>query len=409
MLGPPMRILLFTGKGGVGKTTVAAATAVRAARSGGRTLVMSTDPAHSLADAFDVPLGSDPTSVEPNLWGQQIDSQARLEEGWREIQEYVLGLLDWGGVDAVSAEELSVIPGLDEIFALTDVKRVTDDASYDLLVVDCAPTAETLRLLSLPDALNWYFERIFPLERKVAKVVRPVFNRVVGGPLIASDRVMQAVERMHRTLEEVRKILTDQKTSTVRLVMNAEKMVIAEARRTYTYLNLFGYRVDAVVCNRLLPAEVHDPYFEKWKAVQSEHLGTIREAFSPVPVLTVPLYDREMIGVELLDTLGQALYEGSDPAGILYKDEPVKVNKRGDGYVLSLRLPFTEKAELDLLRKGEDIHVKVGPYRRTFMLPSVLARLDIVDAAFEDGRLNISFERREPARGAAPGAAKGGA
>ena len=399
-----MRILIFTGKGGVGKTTVAAATAVRAARSGVKTLVMSTDPAHSLADAFDVPLGGDPTEVESNLWGQQIDAQARLEEGWREIQDYVLGIMEWGGVDAISAEELSVIPGLDELFSLTDVKRASDDGSYDLLVVDCAPTAETLRLLSLPDVLNWYFERIFPIERKVAKVVRPVFNRVIG-PLIANEQVFKAIERMHHTLEDVRGLLTDQKASTVRLVMNAEKMVIAEARRTYTYLNLFGYRVDAAVCNRLLPDEVHDPYFKKWKAVQSEHLETIREAFSPVPVLTVPLYDREMIGVKLLDKLGADLYGEHDPTAILYKDEPVKVRKRGETYILSLRLPFTAKAELDLLRKGDDIHVKVGPYRRTFMLPTILSRLDIADAAFEEGRLNITFARREPQAGVAKGGA----
>jgi arsenite-transporting ATPase len=399
-----MRILIFTGKGGVGKTTVAAATAVRAAKAGLRTLVMSTDPAHSLADAFDVPLGGDATKVNANLWGQQIDAQARLEEGWREIQEYVLGVMEWGGVDAISAEELSVIPGLDELFSLTDVKRASDDGGYDLLVVDCAPTAETLRLLSLPDVLNWYFERIFPIERKVAKVVRPVFNRVIG-PLIANDQVFRAVERMHRTLEDVRALLTDQSASTVRLVMNAEKMVIAEARRTYTYLNLFGYRVDAVVCNRLLPEEVHDPYFQKWKAVQGEHLETIREAFSPVPVLTVPLYDREMIGVRLLDKLGADLYGDHDPSSVLYQDEPVKIRKRGEGYVLSLRLPFTAKTDLDLMRKGEDIHVKVGPYRRTFMLPTVLARLDIADATFEDGRLNIAFIKRDSQAEAAKGGA----
>jgi arsenite/tail-anchored protein-transporting ATPase len=399
-----MRILIFTGKGGVGKTTVAAATAVRAARAGVKTLVMSTDPAHSLADAFDAPLGGDPTVVEKNLWGQQIDSQARLEEGWREIQDYVLGIMEWGGVDAINAEELSVIPGLDELFSLTDVKRASDDGSYELLVVDCAPTAETLRLLSLPDVLNWYFERIFPIERKVAKVVRPVFNRVIG-PLIANDQVFRAVERMHHTLEDVRGLLTDQKASTVRLVMNAERMVIAEARRTYTYLNLFGYRVDAAICNRLLPDEVHDPYFKKWKSVQSEHLETIRESFAPVPVLTVPLYDREMIGTKLLDRLGGDLYAGHDPTDVLYKDEPVKVRKRGDSYVLSLRLPFTAKGELDLLRKGDDIHIKVGPYRRAFMLPTILSRLDIADATFEDGRLNITFARRESKTGSAKGGA----
>ncbi|TML78332.1 MAG: ArsA family ATPase, partial [Actinobacteria bacterium] len=194
-----MRILLFTGKGGVGKTTVAAATALRAARSGQRVLVMSTDPAHSLADSFDLPIGGEATVLEKNLFGQQIDAQKRLEEGWREIQDYVLSLLDWGGVDAVAAEELSIIPGLDEIFSLTDVKKAHDSGSYDLLVVDCAPTAETLRLLSLPDAMNWYIERIFPVERRVMKVVRPVLSRVTSMP-IADDRIFAAISRLHQQL-----------------------------------------------------------------------------------------------------------------------------------------------------------------------------------------------------------------
>jgi arsenite/tail-anchored protein-transporting ATPase len=388
-----VRILIFTGKGGVGKTTVSAATAVRAAKAGMRTLAMSTDPAHSLADAFDVELASDPREIAPNLWAEQIDAQARLEEGWREIQEYVLGLLDWGGVDAVAAEELSVIPGLDEIFSLTDVKRAAESGRYDLLVVDCAPTAETLRLLSLPDAMNWYFERIFPIERKAAKMVRPVVNRVFGGPLIASDQVMKAVERLHRTLEAVRQLLIDKTQSSVRLVVNAEKMVIAEARRTYTYLNLFGYLVDAVICNRLIPATVTDPYFSEWKHLQAEHLAHIHESFAPVPIFTVPLYEREMVGMKLLERLGDDLYNEVDPAAILHEEEPVRVRKHGDGYTLSLRLPFAVKGDIELLRKGEDLYLKVGPYKRALMLPTSLARLEVAGASFEGDRLNIGFRK----------------
>jgi arsenite-transporting ATPase len=397
-----MRILLFTGKGGVGKTTVAAATALRAARAGLRTLAMSTDPAHSLADSFDAPLGSEPTTLEQNLWGQQINAQARLEEGWREIQEYVLSLMDWGGVDAVAAEELSVIPGLDEIFSLTDVKRAAESGKYDMLVVDCAPTAETLRLLSLPEAMNWYIERIFPVERRIVKVARPIISRVTSMP-IADDRIFAAIERLHRTLDAVHKLLIDKTSSSVRLVVNAERMVIAEARRTYTYLNLFGYRVDAVVCNRLIPATVNDPYFEQWKRIQTEHLATITESFAPIPILTVPLYEHEMVGIERLDRLGTELYEGLDPAAILHADDPMTIRKRAGGYVMSLRLPFAGKSDLDLMRKGDDLYVKVGPYKRTIVLPSVLQRLDIASAAFEGDRLEVRFER------AAGAAAKGGA
>src|SRR6266498_1137544 len=285
-----MRILLFTGKGGVGKTTVAAATAVKAAAAGKRTLITSTDPAHSLADSFDTPIASRAQEIAPNLWAEQIDAQERLEANWRDIQEFVVAFLNWAGVDAIEAEELSVIPGLDEIFSLTDVKAHVDSGRFDLLVVDCAPTAETLRLLSLPEAMNWYIERIFPVERRVVKTIRPLLTKLTSMP-IADDRIFAAIERLHRNLDGVRQLLTNDRMSTVRLVVNPEKMVIAEARRTYTYLSLFGYRVDAVVVNRIIPDEVDDPYFGKWKDIQAEHLRTVYESFDPIPILTCRLFD----------------------------------------------------------------------------------------------------------------------
>src|SRR5687767_13922120 len=294
-----MRILLFTGKGGVGKTTVAAATAVRAARAGHRTLVTSTDPAHSLADSFDLPLGPEVSEIADNLWAEQIDAQARLEANYRDIQEHVISLLSWMGVDSVEAEELSVIPGLDEIFSLTDMRRHADSGKFDLLVVDCAPTAETLRLLSLPEVMNWYIERIFPIHRGVTKKIRPVLTKMTSMP-IPDDKIFAAVARLHRNLEAVRKLLTDERTSSVRLVVNPEKMVFAEARRTYTYLSLFGYRVDAVIANRIMPEEVTDAYFKKWKDIHAEHLETIEESFTPVPILRSRLFEQEMVGLELL-------------------------------------------------------------------------------------------------------------
>src|SRR5919197_2550888 len=303
-----MRVLLFTGKGGVGKTTIAAATAVRAAKAGRRTLVMSTDPAHSLADSFDTELGSDTRQVAPNLWAGKIDAQDRLEANWREIQEYMVSLMNWAGVDAIQAEELSVLPGLDEIFSLIDVKRYVDAGEHDLLVVDCAPTAETLRLLSLPEIMNWYIERIFPVERRVVKAVRPLVTKITSLP-IAGDQVFGAVERLHRNLNAVKRILVDEDISTVRLVVNPEKMEIAEARRTYTYLGLFGYRVDAIVVNRIIPDDDTDPYFGKWKDIQAEHLQTVRESFEPVPILTARLFDREMVGLSLLEDMGREVYK----------------------------------------------------------------------------------------------------
>ncbi len=396
-----MRILLFTGKGGVGKTTVAAATAVRAAKAGHRTLVTSTDPAHSLADSFDEPLGDQEHQLAENLWAEQIDAQARLESNWRDIQEHVISLLNWMGVDTVEAEELSVIPGLDEIFSLTDMRRHAESGKYDLLVIDCAPTAETLRLLSLPEVMNWYIERIFPIQRGVVKTIRPVLTRVTSMP-IPDDRIFAAVERLHRNLEVVRKLLTDEKNASVRLVVNAEKMVIAEARRTYTYLNLFGYRVDAVVANRIIPDEVSDPYFGKWKEIQAEHLATIEESFQPVPILQARLFDQEMVGMDLLERMGEEVYGERDVTEVLHRDQPIRVRKKGPWYVLSMRLPFAERGDLDIFRKGDELYVRVGSYKRNIILPAALQRLEVHQArATEDG-LEIRFAEK-PSRTARAG------
>jgi arsenite/tail-anchored protein-transporting ATPase len=392
-----MRVLLFTGKGGVGKTTIAAATAVRAARAGVRTMIMSTDPAHSLADSFDVEIGSQPTQIAENLFAEQIDAQDRLEANWREIQEYFISLMNWAGVDTIQAEELSVIPGLDEIFSLIDVKRYVDSGDHDLLVVDCAPTAETLRLLSLPEIMNWYIERIFPVERRVVKTLRPLVTRITSLP-IADDRFFASVERLHRNLEAVRKVLIDEKVSSVRLVVNPEKMVIAEARRTYTYLSLFGYRVDAVVVNRIIPESVTDPYFGKWKEIQAEHLATVHESFEPVPILTARLFDREMVGVELLEAMGDEVYGDADVTAILHHEEPIRVRKRGPSYVLSLRLPFVARDSIDVHRRGDELFIKVGPYKRNLILPQTLQRLQVRDASFVEDRLEIRFAR-EPGSG----------
>jgi arsenite-transporting ATPase len=387
-----MRVVLFTGKGGVGKTTVAAATAVRSASAGLRTLVMSTDPAHSLGDSFEVPIGSDPTLIADKLWGQQIDAQERLEDNWREIQDYVIQLMNWAGTETIQAEELTVLPGLDEIFALVDVKTHVESGAYDVLIVDCAPTAETLRLLSLPDVMQWYIERIFPVERRIVKTVRPIVSRVTTLP-IAGERVFDAVERLHKNLDAVKRILTDETTSSVRLVVNPEKMVIAEARRTYTYLGLFGYRVDAVVVNRVLPPDVTDPYFGKWKDIQAEHLATVHESFDPVPILSARLFDREMVGIPLLEEMGDEVYGARDAADVLYRDDPIRVRRRGSGYVLAMRLPFASRDEMDIHRRGEELFVRVGSYKRNLILPQTLKRMTVREANFAGDHLEILFGR----------------
>jgi arsenite/tail-anchored protein-transporting ATPase len=396
-----VRVILFTGKGGVGKTTIAAATALRAARSGARTLIMSTDPAHSLGDSFEVEIGSTPTPIAEGLWAQQIDAQERLEGNWREIQDYFIQLMNWAGTETIQAEELTVIPGLDEIFSLIDVRTHVESGAFDMLVVDCAPTAETLRLLSLPEIMNWYIERIFPVERRVVKTIRPMLSRMTTLP-IAGDQVFGAIERLHRNLETVKQILTDEHVSSVRLVVNPEKMVIAEARRTYTYLGLFGYRVDAVVVNRIIPDEVVDPYFGKWKDVQAEHLATVHESFEPLPILTARLFDREMVGIPLLVEMGDEVYGGQDATDILYRDEPIKVRKRGTGYVMSMRLPFVSRDEMDIHRRGEELFVRVGSYKRNLILPQTLKRMVVREANFAGDHLEILFGRVPPGTGDTP-------
>ena len=387
----PPRILLFTGKGGVGKTTVAAATALACAERGLRTIVLSTDPAHSLADSLAVPLGPEPTPVLGSLWGQQLDAQRRLEESWGELQGYVSDVLGWVGLDAVTAEELAVVPGLDEVFALSDIKAHATGGRWDAVVVDCAPTAETIRLLSLPDVLSWYLARIFPMGRAVAGAVRPVLSRVTTLP-IPSDEVFDATRRFAERLEGIREVLAEGPRTTVRLVVNPERMVVAEARRTYTYLSLFGYRTDAVVVNRLLPEAVGDPWFRRWRAAHAEHLETIATAFAPLPLLRAELAADEVVGVDRLRALADRLYATVDPVAVLHPGEPLRVVAgAGDDRVLSLQLPFAAPDELDVGRRNGELLVRVGTWRRAVVLPDSLRRRPTSGARLVGDRLEVTF------------------
>jgi arsenite/tail-anchored protein-transporting ATPase len=390
------RVLLFTGKGGVGKTSVAAATAVRAAARGARVLVTSTDPAHSLADALDRPLGDLATTIDlpagGSLDAQQIDAQQRLERHWREVRDYLVSLLAWGGVGEVEAEELVLLPGLDELFALIDLRSQVRSGRYDLVVVDCAPTAETLRLLSLPDALRWYVERVVGPGRRLARAMRPLSRtRSTTSVPVPEDDVFGAVDRVHEDLAAVHALLQDPQRSSVRLVVNPERLVVAETERTATSLSLFGYGVDAVVVNRLLPDVITDPYLARWKQRQAEHLATVRAAFGPTPVLTAPLFDDELDGAEGLVRLGEAVYGDLDPLAVLADDRPMTVVADGDDQVLRLALPFAGKDDVDLHRRGGDLHLAVAGVRRTVALPAALQRREVGGARFVDGHLEVRF------------------
>jgi arsenite/tail-anchored protein-transporting ATPase len=385
-----MRVLLFTGKGGVGKTTTAAATALRIAEQGQRVIVTSADPAHSLSDSMGIELGTEPIQIAPRCWAQQLDARERLEENWGEIRVWMMEVLDWAGVEGIEAEELSVIPGLDELFALTEVESLCESGLFDVVVVDCAPTAETIRLLSLPDILSWYMERLYPASRRVNRLVSPLLSRLTSLP-VADDAVFTAGQRLYDSLDSVRRILADPKITSARLVMNPEAMVIAEARRTYTYLSLFGYQVDAVIVNRMLPELALDPWFEKWREQQQIHLQTIEQSFGALPVFRAEHVGGEVVGLEALASFADGLWGQADPSARLVAGRPLRVDRQGDDFVLSLELPFADSSDLDLTRAGGELFISIGPHRRNLTLPDSLSRREISSAALQDGCLAIKF------------------
>lgn len=389
------RVLVHTGKGGVGKTTVAAATAVRLARDGHRTLVMSTDVAHSLADVLDRPLGDRPTSVLPRLDAEQPQTAQRLRSGWREIGDYLQALLAWGGADALEAAELAVLPGLDELFALLDLDAHARSGCYDVVVVDCAPTAETLRLLSLPEVLGWYIERLLPVQRHLTRALRPTVGRVTSMPL-PRDGVFRAVGALYDRLQSARGLLLDAAHTSVRLVVTPDRIVLAEARRMLTSLGLFGHPVDAVLVNRVVPADVTDPFLVGWRArqerVEAELAGTVGE----LPLLRTGLTAREPVGAAALADLAQDLYGAVDPVAVLHTGRRAEVVDTGDGHALRLPLPDSAADEVELLQRGDELYVSVGGYTRNVVLPAALRARQVTSAGISDGWLSIGFDRPAP-------------
>lgn len=386
-----MRVLLFTGKGGVGKTTTAAATAALAAARGRKTLVLSTDTAHSLADAFGVTIGAEPTEVDTGLYAVQVDTQAAFERTWRDVQDYLRGVLERAGVDALQAEELTVLPGAEQVLALLELRRQVASGRFDLVVVDCAPTGETLRLLALPEALRWYVEKVFPSQRRALRAVRPLLSRV-SGPAVPHDSVFDAVSRLHAELSEVRELLTAPTTS-VRLVLTPEAVVVAEARRTLTSLALYGYRVDGLVANRVFAASASgDGWTAGWVAAQQEQLEAVRRDTAPLPLLESTYAPGEPVGLEALTDLGAALYGDADPTGSSPGQELVAVTRDRDGFLLSVALPLARLEDVDLARSGDELVVTIGGHRRLLELPSALRRCTVGGARLVSGRLVVRFE-----------------
>ncbi len=385
-----MRVILYTGKGGVGKTTVAAATAVRCARLGHRTLVISTDAAHSLGDSLDVQLGDRPTQIEPNLWAQEVNALHELEDNWEKVHRYLSTLFASQGVDEIVAEELASPPGMEEVASLMWIKHHQRSGDYDVLVVDCAPTGETLQLLAFPDVARWYLNRIFPIERRVMKVARPVVQPFISIPL-PGDEIFGSIKELLLDLEGMKSVLGDPKVCTVRIVLNLEKMVVKEAQRAFTYLSLYDYLTDLVVVNRVLPPEVTDRYFDSWRVAQTRYAEMVDTAFAPVPIMRTRLFDHEVVGIASLAEMAESIFGDSDPSAIFYHEVPQRVRKNGSEYELLLHLPFVGRDELNVTHREGELYVTVGPYKREISLPRVLKGKTVTAARLEEGMLRVVF------------------
>jgi arsenite-transporting ATPase len=385
-----MRVILFTGKGGVGKTSVAAASAHRCAQSGLKTVIMSTDPAHSLGDSLDLELGPNLTQVAPNLWAHEVSARHEMERHWKRLHDYAATVFATQGLDGVVAEELANPPGMDEVASLMWIKHYVERAEHDVIVVDCAPTGETLQLLSFPDAAKWWLDKIYPWERKAMKLARPLLQPIMDVPL-PTDDVYASLKDLLVDLEGMKRILTDSSITTIRIVLNLEKMVVKEAKRAFTYLSLFGYVTDAVIVNRLLPDGLHDELFLKWQAIHRKYAVEVEKSFSPLPILNVPLFDQEVIGERMLLSMADAIYGARDPSEHFYEGTTQRVEKSGAEYVLALRLPFAERGDVDLARHDGELFVTVGNYRREIALPRVLASRQTLGATIVEGELKVRF------------------
>jgi arsenite-transporting ATPase len=392
-----VRILLFSGKGGVGKTSVAAATGIRLAQLGYKTLVMSVDPAHSLGDSFDLDstlfhgTTADPLPIRPNLWLQEINIQREIKRHWNEVAAYITAVMRTTGLGGVQAEELAIFPGMEELSAMMYVNQYRREKQFDVILLDCAPTAESLRFVSLPTTLDWYMKHLFKFERRLASAVRPVFNKL--SPVEAPpDSYFQNVADLFGKVQGIDTVLQDPNTTSVRLVTNAEKMVVRETQRAFVYFSLYGLTVDRIVVNRLLPDNVHDPFFAASRESQRRILHEIESYFAPVPVTTVPLLDHEVIGIDGLLEFSASLYPGDDdPAAVTRTERPFSFTRTGETYEVRLHMPFAQKGEIGLFKKGDELVVEIGTLRRHVGLPAAMAGLAPGRARLEEGILVVDM------------------
>lgn len=392
-----MRIMLYTGKGGVGKTTIAAATALNCANRGYRTLAISTDAAHSLSDSFDVPAGGTPTLITDKLWVQETELSSTVNEQWTTIQQWLATLLAWRGLSGMIADEMAFLPGMEELANLLYIVTYAESGQYDTIVVDSAPTGETLRLLSFPEVLNWWMKRLFPVERRVAKAIRPMLKPLLNVP-VPEEEVLDSIQTLFPQINKMRTLLTDPQITSIRLVVNPEKMVIKQTQRTFTYLNLYGYSTDLVICNRLIPKSVTDHYFDYWRANQEQYFKEIEERFAPLPVFSLNLLEKEVVGLDMLKKTGDELYGGRDPTEIYHRGKAHNFTKEDGQYILSFDFPYTKKEEISLIKESDELIIQVGSYRRNIVLPKAIVNLPVAGAKLEDKKLMVRFTAEKDGR-----------
>lgn len=383
-----MKIIIYTGKGGVGKTSVAAATGIKLAQMGIKTLVISTDLAHSLADSYGISLSHNPTPVMENLWAEELNPQTELEEHWEEIYHYFVHLFKVMGVKDVFAEEMTLFPGMEELFSLLEIYQHYQSGKFSAIILDCPPTGSTLRLLSYFDALGWYMERFFKIEKSSIKLIRFFTDNIKDIPL-PKDDFFNGIEKLYRQMEKAKEILIDPEITSVRLVMNPEQMVINESQRAYTYLNLYGLNVDAVIVNKVLPADLDGEFFLNWRKCQMKNLQLIKDIFVPLKILTMPMMSDEVKGIKSLQRI--AAYFQASPMDRYLKTTPMELNKEGDSYHFKVFMPFLEKKKFDLYQKGMLLIITVGSYKRKVLLPQVLSNKSVKDARYKGQYLHLYF------------------
>jgi arsenite-transporting ATPase len=378
--------MLYVGKGGVGKTTISAATAVRSAEQGKRTLVVSTDTAHSLADSLDVSLKSSPTQISDNLWAQEINVLDEVRNNWSRLESYFATMLKKKGADEVVAEELALLPGMDEIISLLQIWKHAKSGNYDVVVIDAAPTGETVRLLSMPEMFGWYADRIGNWHNNTMRIAKPLIK-----PFMPKANVFDAIPELQEHVNQMHKAFTDPAISSYRVVVNPEKMVIKEAQRATTYLSLFGYPVDAVICNRVLPETSSDPFFAGLVRQQQEYKDTVYRTFAPLPILEVPMRPKEVVGLTDLSELGKIVYKERSPGEVFYRGRTQEIIKMEDGYMLKMPLPNVEVEKVNMTKKGDELIVEIGNFKRDMILPHTLANRTAKSAKFKDGILHVHF------------------